>query len=181
MKYIVIAAGMLAASTAHAAEFDLTWTGAGGYSMVGSFGFSDALLGTGAIDESDIDFLTIETFLDDSSLGTTMGVAGDGFAGMGAGFNFNFDTTSLELAQGGRSDEPGGQDWNFEGPGVGFASGARNQQVSLDGGGIIASAIGSDVGTLEASVSQVPLPGALGLLLAGLGVFSIFRATGRRA
>ena len=181
VKYILLAAGMLAATTAQAAEFDLTWTGSDGYSMTGSFGFDNALLGAGAIDETDIDFLTIEVFDNGASLGVTTGVAGDGFAGMGPEFNFNFDTTTLSFAQGGRSDEPGGQAWNFEGPGVGFASGSRFQLVTLNGASISESAIGVNMPALEASVSEVPLPGALGLLLAGLGVFSAFRLSGRRA
>lgn len=182
MKHIALAVGMLAASTAHAAEFDLTWTDAARYSMTGSFGFDDSLLGAGAIDETDIDFLTIRVFDNGASLGTTIGVAGDGFAGMGgATFNFNFDATTFEFSQGGNSADPTGQDWNFQGPGVGFASGARNQQVTLNGASILDSAIGADVGTLQASVSQVPLPGALGLLLAGLGLFGVLRRGGRAA
>ena len=97
MKYIALAAGLLAAPIAHSAEFDLTWTGSNGYSMTGSFGFSNALLGTGAIDETDINFLTFEVFDNGASLGTTSGSTGDGFAAMGAGFNFNFDAPLLKL------------------------------------------------------------------------------------
>ena len=45
------------AGTADAAliGYDISWTGSGGYSMTGMFGFDDLLLNTGAIDETDID------------------------------------------------------------------------------------------------------------------------------
>ncbi len=183
MKYIALAAGILAASSAHAIEFDVSWTGSDGYSLSGAFGFDDSLLNTGAIDETDIDFLSFEVFDNGASLGSASGVSGDGFAGLGGtSFNFNFDSTSFSLATGGDSAGTEGQDWNFDGPGVGFASGSRAQLVSLDNnGGFASSSVPANASTLEASVSAVPLPGALGLLFAGLGLMSAFRMAGRRA
>ncbi len=183
MKFIAFAASLLAATAAQSADFDINWTVGGGYTLTGAFSFDDALLGTGAIDETDIDFLSFEVFDNGASIGSSSGVAGDGFAGLGgASFNFNFDATTFEFAQSGLLDAPDGQDWNFDGPGVGFGSGTRSQSVSLNmDGGIADSLIPSSDLSLQASVSEVPLPGALGLLLAGLGIVSIFRARSQRA
>jgi hypothetical protein len=54
----------------HAIAFNIDWTGANGYTMTGMFSYDDSLINSGAIDETDIDTLMIEGFLNSVSIRT---------------------------------------------------------------------------------------------------------------
>jgi opacity protein-like surface antigen len=73
-KFVALAAAAVTAlgvgSSAEAVQYDLFWTGANGYSMTGSLAFDDSLLNTGVIDESQIDELSIDMFLNGGLLGS---------------------------------------------------------------------------------------------------------------
>ena len=162
--------------------FDISWTGSGGYSMTGMFGYDESLINTGAIDETQISGMMIEVFLNNASQGT-WDLSIDGIF---ATFNFNFDTTTETFLVGGKSDSLTGQEWNFNpsgstcpAPGVGFGSGSGAQLLCVNNGGpvgliVIASS------TLSAS-RKVPEPSTLALFaigLAGLGFVTRRRRTG---
>jgi hypothetical protein len=119
---VVACLGLSAPAVAVPVGYDIEWTGTGGYTMDGMFSFDDSLLGTGAIDETDIDTFVIEGFLDNVSQGTF-----DLADGLGAGastFNFNFNTTTGLFIVGGFSHGAAGQQWNWgSNPGLGFARG----------------------------------------------------------
>ncbi len=169
------------AGTANAILFDISWTGAGGYTMDGMFGYNDALIGTGAINETQIDSLMIEVFLSGASQGTWDLVADGDQAGA---FNFNFDTTTLLFAEGGFSDSSTGQDWNViggEGCGAfgGFASGIGGQGVCL-GGSFVSASFDRDMFSLVASTKVVEPP-TLALFAIGLAGLGFMRRRRKRA
>ena len=62
--------GLAGPAVAIPVGYDSDWTGASGYTLDGMFSFDDSLLGTGAIDVTDIDTLMIEVFLNNVSQGT---------------------------------------------------------------------------------------------------------------
>ena len=71
----------------NAVSFDISWAGANGYTMSGSFSYMDSLIGMGVIDESSIDTLMIEAFDGGGSIGSWNLTDGSSTT-----FNFNFDT-----------------------------------------------------------------------------------------
>lgn len=129
--------------------FDLSWTGANGYSMTGTFSYWD-ILDDGLIEGQDLYSLKIEGFLNGVSIG-----AWDIRDGQGAGassFFFNFDTTINQLLQCGASGCA--QAWNYGGnPGLGFLNGDSYQSLSLNGAIITSSQ------TTERSLSATPTAG----------------------
>jgi len=155
----------LVPGAASAISFDISWTGANGYSMTGMFSYDDSLIGTGAIDETDIDSLMIEGFLSGSSIGSWSLPAVTP-----TGFNFNFDTNTQTFIIGGTSTGTSGQRWNVEtgASGLGFNSGNPNQALALDGVYFTDSIIKTAVSTLTATPSAVPVPAALYLFGSGL-------------
>jgi hypothetical protein len=136
-KTMVVAAMVLAmavamAPRAEAASFRIDWTGSAGYTMTGLFGFSDALLGTGVIDETQVTSFRIEGFLNAVSVGSWDFFA-NGLVGADT-FNLNFNTTTLAFVVGGFSSGPTGQDWGVsvggttcQATGFGFSSGSGSQ------------------------------------------------------
>lgn len=161
---------------AEAIAFDISWTGSGGYSMTGMFSYDDSLIGTGRIDETDLDSFMIEGFLGAASIGTFDFFADTPLVGSDT-FNFNFDTTTETFFVGGFSGGDDGQDWGVstggtscETTGFGFSSGNGSQGL-CDGTGFVGS-IPISSPTLVATRKVVPEPTILalvGLGLAGLG------------
>jgi len=88
-------------SFSHAIGFTISWTGTGGYTMTGMFSYSDALINTGAIDETQIDTLMIDVLLNGVSQG--MWNLADGQGAGADSFNFTFDTTTETFVVGGNS------------------------------------------------------------------------------
>lgn len=130
--------GIADAANAQAATYSIAWTGSMGYSLTGQFSFSDALVGTGAIDESDLIDFTFSVFLNGAfqgqwNLGSPLGAGAQPF-------NFNFDTITETFLVGGAASGPTGQLWNMEElsgaecgyPGVGFASGPVKEGVCVN-------------------------------------------------
>ena len=147
---------------ASAITIAISWTGANGYTLSGTMIYSDSLIGTGAIDETDIDSLTIEGFLNNVSIGTW-----DLADGSTTTININYDTDTQSFIVGGSSGGTSGQLWNWQGAtGVGFISGSPNQLLSLDGSNIPASSVLTSGGNLTATV--VPVPAAAYLFASGL-------------
>ena len=72
LKAALVGLAMMVAGTgtAHAIAFDIQWSGLSNYTMTGMLSYDDALIGTGAINEDDIDALMIEVFLSGVSQGT---------------------------------------------------------------------------------------------------------------
>lgn len=177
-----VAALGLSVPGAQAAGYNIDWTGVAGVTMTGMFSFNDALLGTGPIGGSDLDSLMIEVFLNGASQGS-WNLFADGFdtPATQADFNFNFDTTTGTLAQGGVSDGPNGQDWNVETGGtgcttVGFSSRSDAQTLCL--GGNFFGAIPISQANLTATPkpsAPIPLPAAAPLLAGGLAALAMLR------
>jgi hypothetical protein len=173
------------ADDAHAIAYDISWTGASGYSLTGQFSFNDALIGTGVIDESDLDSLTLAGFQGATAVGTWDYLV-DGLSG-GAFLNFNFNTTTEMFSVGGSAASPTGQQWNVSVCGVtsfgfGFFSGTT-QGLCLDGGNPVGLILASNSTLTATQVQEMPEAAALGLFglgLAGLGVAGMGKASARR-
>lgn len=176
---VSLVVGLAMAAPAKAVVFNIDWTGANGWTMTGMFGYDDSLIGTGPIDESEIDGLMIEVFDNGISQGS-WDLNTDGVFGA---FNFNFDTNSEMFLVGGLSEGPMGQDWNVSAggvacpnPGVGFSSGTGGQAVCVNNS-IVGDSIlrfNASLSTLTATRKQsVPEPASFVLFaiaLGGLGV-----------
>ena len=64
---VALIAGWIATG-ANAASYTMSWSGIGGFSMTGSFSFSDALLGSTHVTEADLTAFEIQTFLNGGAL-----------------------------------------------------------------------------------------------------------------
>lgn len=173
---VALIAGWIATG-ANAASYTMSWTGSGGYSMTGSFSFSDALLSSTHVTATDLTAFEIQTFLNGGALNSWDFIA-DGLTGT-ATMNFNFDAVAGTFRSGGFSNSDDGQQWNtniFEtgcGTKAGFLMG--NSAQGICEGDSIFGTVQTSQTTLPAAVSTtaaVPLPASVLLLggaLAGLG------------
>jgi len=162
-----------------AALFSLSWTGANGYGMTGQFSFADSLLGTGVIDETQIETFSIEGFLNGAALGSfTLDPSSPPTF-----WNVNFDTDLLAFLVGGNSTSGTGQQWNQSGntgrgcgnPGFGFNSGDFSQDICVDNNFVSASSVPPNT-PIHVERLHVPLPSSLLLLLGGISCLSLVRA-----
>ncbi len=173
---VALIAGWIATG-AKAASYSMSWTGSDGYSMTGSFSFSDALLGSTHVTETDLTTFEIQTFLNGGAL-NSWDYFNDGLSA-GASMNFNFDAVAGTFRSGNYSNTDDGQEWNaniFE-TGCGTKAGFLMGNV---GHGIceadnIVGIVPLSQATLPTAVlttAPVPLPASVLLLggaLAGLG------------
>ncbi len=182
-----LALGTLAATTAQAVDYKFGFTGSGGFELAGVLSFDDALQGTGIIDETQIDDLSIEVFQNGVSIGARS-LSGDGLGSTAPFFNVNFDTVAEQFAVGGPSFSETGQNF-FSNAGndcdtVGFSSGSVGQGVCVNG--VFEGFVDLASATLTAELvsvtptpplvvrpapvaTPVPLPASGLLLLAGIG------------
>ncbi|MBL1319522.1 MAG: hypothetical protein COA63_000485 [Methylophaga sp.] len=181
MKKLLIALfSVFAMANANAATYGIDWTGSAGYTLTGLLSFNDALLGTGVINETQIDDLSFEVFQGATSQGT-WGFLTDGFANVAldSAFNVNFDTNIGQFVVGGLSASASGQNWNSIAGnscvGVGFSAGSASEGICVAGSFLGSIPIGQS--TLNATpVSAVPVPAALFLFApALLGFFGLRR------
>jgi len=153
-------------AAAKAAIFDISWTGSGGYSLTGQLTFADSLLGTGVINGTQIQNLTIDVFLNGVSQGTASLASFDA-----AIFNLNFNTTTDQFVVGGSATGSAGQLWNFSSTtSVGFGSGNFQQGVSIGSSTLLGPI---PVGNSTLSATLVPLPATLPLFATGLAAIGL--------
>lgn len=162
------------AGSSKAVSYDIFWQGGGGYTLEGVLTFDDALLNTGAIDESQISDLSLEVFLNGVSIATS--AFADIVSSAGDPFNLNFDTNTEMFLVGGSGQSANGQAWNIFGVGAGFASGTTLQGVSIDQVDLLGQ-INTSASTLSATRQQpqpVPVPASLPVLMLGLATLAAF-------
>ena len=145
--------------------YDISWTGANGYSMTGDFSFDDSILG-GLIIASDVSSLSIEGFLNGLSVGS--------FIGLPITFNFDSATELFVVGPSANCSGDGGQIWGditFCGgsPGFAFAQGSSTEGLYVNGVWIESSTVPISETTLFATRQPaVPIPPALWLFGSGL-------------
>ena len=189
-KYLAgaIAALLLATVPANAVVYQIDYTGSDDYTLSGLLTFDDSLIGTGVIDETDIDNLYIEVFLSGVSQGSwDMLVDGFANADLANDFNLNFDTDIGQFVVGGFSGDEMGQDWNvstggLDCVGVGFSSGSGSQGICVDGtfGGSVSISQPTLTATLL-DAPEVPLPAAAPLMLSALALGGVIGRKKRKA
>ena len=152
------------------------------WTLNGVFSYSNSLIDSGAIDETDLDSFSIEVFLNNVSQGTWDMTQGSTYSVSGilpdGTFNFNYDTSAEAFIVGGARLDAQGQVWNFRGDfGVGFESGSQDQKVSVADVKYEDSSILTGNSTLAVyATSAVPVPPAVYLFATGmLGLVGIAR------
>lgn len=139
---------LLAATPAHAAQFQFCWTGANGYTMEGVIEFPDALQNTGLITETDVTGFQIIGFLDGVAIGSW---SLDQLTPQ-TSWTLRFDTDTLRFPTGGIRSLNSYQEWNANGQvndcgavgGFGFNGGNYAQDVCVDNVWIEDSSIDPD-------------------------------------
>jgi PEP-CTERM motif-containing protein len=152
---------------------NLSWTGTSGYSLNGTFSYSDSL--SGWITGSQLTSFSIEGFLNGNPVGS-WNVA-DGVSPGALSFNFNFNATTLLFGQGGLSGGQQGEIWNVgvscsDSSAFGFASGANRQVLCVNG----VEEGDTTSFNLTASPASVPEPTAFLMALLGTAVLAWFAA-----
>lgn len=122
------------AARAELLAYDISWTGANGYSLTGGFIFDDAAAADGRIDENELIHFAFMAFLNGSFVGSFN--LSDGAHGA---LNFNFDPVAEAFFTGGKTAGDDGQMWNTGVEagdhcpgGPGFNSGDHSQILCLD-------------------------------------------------
>lgn len=167
---LCVSLAMMGSANAALKSYDISWTGNNNYTMIGNFSFDAATAGA-TVDETELNSFFIEGLLNGSSIGSYSGSVE----------NFNFDAIAGAFMVGGGPASTSGQLWNYGETGFGFGSGLSGQAFSLSGDHVIDSRLDVENGTLEATLSTVPLPAALPLYAAGMAVLGVFGYRRKRA
>ncbi len=180
---------LIAAATvtpAAATTYDIWWSGEGGYSLTGSLSHADALAGTGVIDETQIDDLSISVFLNGLLQGSRR-LLTDGVGSFAGAFTVNFDTVARRFLAGGNTTSNTGQAWFTSSGGsscdtVGFGSGSLAQGVCVGGVLQAASFVPIEAAIREGRLrvrlastptAPVPLPATALMMLSALGGLAV--------
>jgi len=173
-----------AVSPAAAASYTIGWSGSFGYTMTGFFSFPDALLGSSAINQTNLTALSIQLLENGVSQGT-WNYFTDGLA-PSMTLNFNFDPSTGKFLIGEMSDAPNGQAWNYQSEGdncpasgIGFVTGNAGEAACLNGnlvsGVEYEEASSTLTATRETTLTRAPEPGTIGLYLVGLAGLAAVR------
>ena len=135
------------AAPAHAAEVNLCWRGAGGYTMTGRMSLPDAAMFKTILTEADVTRFKISGYYKGKLIGTwdsATRAADDTW-------HLRFDPAGMAFLTGGRFASFASQGWNADGnvtncgnPGFGFNSGDFSQDLCINGTYIAASSIAPD-------------------------------------
>lgn len=176
---VALIAGWIATG-ANAASYTMSWTGGDGYSMTGSFSFSDALLGSTHVTEADLTAFEIQTFLNGGAL-NSWDYFSDGLSA-GASMNFNFDAVAGTFRSGDYSNTDDGQEWNtniFEtgcGTKAGFVMGNVGQGICEANNIVgVVPLLQANLPAAVLTTAAVPLPASVLLLGGALAGFGALR------
>jgi hypothetical protein len=183
---LVLVAGLSGMSAgANAATVVFDWSGSAGYSLTGQFTFSDALLGSTAINASSLTSFSMTGLLNGSSIGSWTYNSATLSPYM---FNFNFNPSTMTLLQISAATIGGGQYWNEMNSGgnicngFGFFASNTAAQLCVGGSQVLASRSANLLtARLESSVPSTPIPEPATLLLFGLALAGLSLAQKRRA
>lgn len=166
---LTTAIGAMGADRAEAVVFDVSWTG-NEATLEGRLTFDDSLLGTGIINETQIESLLFEVFSQNVLLGTAF------LDSSAATFTLNFDTDAEQFVVSGFA---GVQNWDVGGT-VGFSSSLFFGLQGVSFFDIVFDSIPVADSTLVATrtTAVIPLPASALLLLTGLGALCLSRRRG---
>lgn len=129
---------------ASAAEINLCWRGAGGYTMTGHMSVPDAAMFKAILTEADVTRFKISGYLKGQLLGNWDSRS----RASGATFHLRFDPAGMTFLTGDNFPSTASQGWNADGtsqncgsPGFGFNSGNFGQDICVNGSWIETSTI----------------------------------------
>lgn len=135
------------AEPASAAEINLCWRGASGYTMTGRMSVSDTAMFQAVVTEADVTRFKISGYFKGRLLGTW----DSGSRDTNTTWHLRFDPVGMTFLTGGNFPSTASQGWNADGtsqncgkPGFGFNSGNFAQDICVNGAWIEDSGIAPD-------------------------------------
>jgi hypothetical protein len=130
-----------------AADLNLCWTGAGGYTMTGRMALPDAAMFKTIVTQNDITRFKISGYQN----GKFLGAWDSANRGVDTTWHLRFDPAGMVFLTGGRFAGVASQGWNADGnvmdcgtPGFGFNAGNFAQDICVNGAYVAASSIAPD-------------------------------------